>query len=174
MIMVEFPVFIATIPKFQHEARGFGEHDSAFETIMIRGVEWMFQESEGCKHGAYDITVRDNLQSVTGKLPSEFTCWFLFFCGGWVCNGGHDITHPDLGFVRSRSPYPKLMTLTVTSCTAPSPGFAVTISHLRPLNSMDHVLLRMFDHLSGARIWSREVQSRTLRWIYPPTEVQRL
>ena len=170
MIMSEFPVFIATILKFQYEARGLVEHGSAFETVM-RGVEWMCQESEGCKHGTSDIISRENLQSVTGELPSEFLCWFV--CGGCVCSG-FNITYPDLGLVRSRSPSPKLTILTVISCTAPSLGVTVTISHLHPFNSMDHVLLRMFDHLSGVGIWSRKVSDRTFRRICAPPEVQRL
>ena len=168
MFMAEFPVFTATILKFQYEARGLGEHGSASEDMM-RGVEWMCQESEGCKHGTSNITSRENLQSVTGELPSEFLCWFV--CGGCVCSG-LNITYPDLGLVRSRSLCPKLTILTVTSCTAPSPGVSVTISHMLLCNSMDHVLLRTLDSLSGAGIRSREVSSRTFR--YAPAEDQSL
>ena len=44
MIMVEFPIFIATILKSQHVARGLGGHDGAFEMMMGGVVEWMCQE----------------------------------------------------------------------------------------------------------------------------------
>ena len=44
MIMVEFPIFIATILKSQYERRGLGGHGGAFETMMRGVVEWMCQE----------------------------------------------------------------------------------------------------------------------------------